>query len=423
MSEFDVYLEQKRVGRLVTDDSGRLAYAYSDEWLAAPDGFPISVSLPLRPGLTHAPAAHAFFVNLLPEGPVRESVARRLGLSAENDEALLRALGGDCAGALSILPPGSVPSARSMAYERLAPEKVAQMARTNSVLAAIVGEHHVRLSLAGAQDKLPIRYDEDGRFWLPNEGAPSTHILKVPSRDFKHLPANEWLTTALARTVGLDVAELTLVTVDGIQVLLITRYDRVVAGDQIARLPQEDFCQALGYLPSQKYEDEGGPTFADAATLIREHSVVPLVDVQRLLRWQVFNVLAGNCDGHAKNLSFYRPKDGGLQLTPFYDLVCTRVFPQVSRLCAMAVGSERDPGQIAHKHWASLAETIGVGKKLVVGMVEEMARALPEAFERVAQAFQRDYGSSPALAAIRRRIAKQCRQSLALLHHTREAPK
>lgn len=251
------------VGEL-RDLGGRLAFEYAAAWLAAKRSFPLSVSLPLVPGRISDQRAHAFFANLLPEGQLREAVARRLGISVSNDFTLLAAIGGECAGALSILPTSEPIDRSAESYEPLPPASIAAMARRYCVLPEVNAERGLRLSLAGAQDKLPVRRTEDGALWLPVGGAPSTHVLKVPSRGFKHLPANEVLVTRLARSLGLFTVDAELLQLDGQEVTLVRRYDRIVHGGRIERLHQEDLCQALGLMPGAKYESEGGPTFVDA---------------------------------------------------------------------------------------------------------------------------------------------------------------
>ena len=293
-----VYFDRRLVGAADAGPDGRLTFAYDEAWLGDGEAFAISQSLPLRAGRVRSTAAQAFFANLLPEGAVREAVARQLGLSADNDVALLAALGGDCAGALTILPDPLTPQELPAEWEPLPDAAIAEMARRYSVLATLTGRRAVRLSLAGAQDKLPVRRDETGGLHLPLNGAPSTHILKVPSRDFKHLPANEVLLTHLARAAGLSTVDIELRVVEDVPVALVRRYDRVVQGDDVTRLHQEDLCQALGLPPRTKYETEGGPSFADAMRLVRAASDEPLPDAAQLLRWLVFVVLAGDADGH-----------------------------------------------------------------------------------------------------------------------------
>lgn len=405
-----VLFDGQLVGALTQQRDGRLLFEYAPAWLEHEGTFAISASLPLRPGQTSG----SFFVNLLPEGPLREAVARQVGVSVSNDFALLAAIGGECAGALTI-GAESAPVEPSPRYERLAPQTVAEMARRFSVLPAVVGDRRPRLSLAGAQDKLPVRRDDDGSFWLPLGGAPSTHILKVPSRDFKHLPANEVLVTRLARRLHLGAVEAELVDLDGVSVAVVRRYDRVTREGVITRLHQEDICQAMGLMPTTKYETEGGPSFAAAMTLVRAQSTEPLVDAGQLLRWILFLLLAGDADGHGKNLSLLREAPGGWRLAPFYDLVCTRAYPGIDRSIAMAIGGQRDPGLIGQHNFRALAREVGIGARLVLGEVERLATEMPPAFEEVAAEHTASHGPSAAIALVRRVVRRQCRRTLELL--------
>lgn len=411
-----VFHRRRLVGTLDHQPDGRMAFAYAEVWLEAAGRFAISVSLPLASGPNRDPAAHAFFANLLPEGLVREAVARRLGLSATNDFALLAAIGGECAGALTVLPEAVDTTPESGAYEPLPEDFVSRLPGRSSVLAEMVARRGTRLSLAGAQDKLPVYLAPDGRLMLPMNGAPSTHILKVPSGRFKHLPANEVLTLRLARALSLDAAEANLVQVGGAACALVRRYDRTVRDGQVVRLHQEDLCQALGRMPSMKYQEEGGPGFQDAMQVVREHSASPLVDARRLLGWQAFNLLAGNSDGHGKNLSLLYGRDGGdTRLAPFYDLVCTRVYPGIDRRLAMGIGEQRDPGQVARRDVDRLAQASGIGSAFAADVFVRLAQAMPAAFDEVSKVFREAHGDSPIIARMADVIERQCRRSKKLL--------
>jgi serine/threonine-protein kinase HipA len=108
-----------------------------------------------------------------------------LGISEDNDFALLKALGGECAGALTVVE--TVPSTEKYEYKLLSLEKLENLASAESVFSAVSGQSGIRLSLAGAQDKLPVLL-KDNKFYLPVGSAPSSHILKFPSKRFAHLP-------------------------------------------------------------------------------------------------------------------------------------------------------------------------------------------------------------------------------------------
>ena len=405
-----VRLAGRLVGMLSAPAQGPLSFRYDEAWLAEPRAFPISLSLPLGPELVEGAAAHAFFANLLPEGRVRTLVCRRLGLSEENDAALLAAIGGECAGALTI---GEAPA--EAGYDELESRELADLARAGGALPTMAGRRGVRLSLAGAQDKLPVRID-GGRVLLPLGDAPSTHIIKFPNRDFAHLPANEAIVTALASRMGLPVCEVDLLRTPAGPVLLVRRYDRTVELDgRIRRLHQEDFCQAFGFPPARKYEGEGGPSFAACNQLVVAHSTLPVADTRALLRWAAFNAIVGNADGHAKNLAFLRHDGGDLRLAPFYDLLCTSVYRLIDRHLAMSIGGQNDPGQLQGSHWRALAEEIGVRPTYATDLVREMGDGLPDAVRDVAAQFRERHGSSPALEMLGRALRKQARRMLQLL--------
>ena len=189
MGRLGVYFGGQSLGTVV-DEGGRFSFEYEPNWLADRAPFPISQSLPLVPGPQTGEPAHAFFANLLPEGRVRSLVAQRLGISESNDFGLLAALGGECAGALVLA--NAPPDASEQHYRPIDEGELARLARSGGAFAETSGSGGVRLSLAGAQDKLPVRVD-GAEISLPLGSSPSTHILKFASRDWKHLPANEAL--------------------------------------------------------------------------------------------------------------------------------------------------------------------------------------------------------------------------------------
>lgn len=406
-----VTYEGRTVGELHADDMENLSFRYSDNWLD--EGFPISLSLPLAEA-TYGDEAQKFFVNLLPEGVIRQLIARRLGISEDNDWELLEALGGDCAGALAV---GPLPSGREEAtYQDLPLEELRAIASApHPGLAGMGGEGSVRLSLAGAQDKLPVRVTKSGEYLLPQGSAPSTHIIKFANPEFAHLTANEVFVTSLAQRLGLPVVNARLDERFDPPLCIVERYDRVTddAGG-IHRVHQEDFCQVLGLPHTRKYEAEGGPSIGSINAAIEANCADPIGDTQSLVRWMAFCVLAGNADGHAKNLSLLY--DGAApRLAPFYDLVCTRVYEGINRRLALSVAGESDPGQITRVHWMQVGEHIDVRPAYIVELVEEMTSALPEALEETADGFRDAYGDAAILQMLPPVIQRQARRTRDLL--------
>lgn len=379
-SNLNVFADESKVGVIQADPEGRMSFQYSSSWLENPDNYNISVSMPLTEN-TYAPErAHSFFVNLLPEGPVREHVSKKLGISIDNDFELLSRIGGECAGALWIGPLNPPPLAEQR-YKSISKDELHDLITKAGVFSSIVGSGGVRLSLAGAQDKLPVRI-EDGNVMIPEKGAPSTHILKFPNRDFKDLPANEVFMTGLASHLGLHTVEAQLFRVGDIETCLVSRYDRISDGSGVLRrLHQEDMCQAMGLPSVMKYEEEGGPSFKACFELINKVCTEPVVEREKLLGWLIFNLLTGNSDAHGKNLALLYRADGSIGLAPFYDLVCTLSYPNIHRNMAMRIGSKSDPGRIGPRQFDILAEECEIGAKWLRGYVLNMAELTSVAIE------------------------------------------
>ena len=410
MSDADtlnLWQEQRRVGELWRNSVGAIGFRYDPEWIVG-GGFAVSRSLPLatREFAPEDSTAQRWFANLLPEGAVREHIVRDLKLP-NTDFDLLRAIGGECAGALSILPGGQQPSEHRQ-YRRLMEKDLAKLTKQRGqIFANIPVNERPRLSLAGAQNKCPVLVRDDQVF-LPQGEAPSSHILKFELADYRNLPAYETFTTHLAAAIGLPVVNIDLRSIGPKRYAQIARYDRVWdEHGEIQRLHQEDFCQALGYGHEKKYQEHGGPSFAECYRLLQEASSDPVLDLQHLLRWQIFNVLAGNSDGHAKNLSLLRNSDGTIRLSPFYDLVCTRAIKRIDHHLAFDVGGERNPSVITSAHWRGFSRACDVRPQFVENLVRESAEALAESLGPARETFERRYGAYPALQRIEQVITKQ----------------
>lgn len=407
----NVWSDQRLVGYLWRNTQGLIGFRYEEEWLAQGE-FAISHALPLREeGFTPEEGlAHRFFANLLPEGSARDQIVRDLKI-ANTDFDLLRAIGGECAGAFSILLAEHQPS-RSHEYYKVSDEELANLVARRGQVYTWIAHERPRLSLAGAQNKCPILLKDDD-YWLPRKESPSSHILKFELSDYRHLPAYETFTTLLAKAIGLPVVDIQLCSIADTHYALIERYDRYpLENGQIMRLHQEDFCQALGFGHERKYQEDGGPTFADCYQLVQDVSIDPANDVQHLLRWQAFNVLAGNSDGHAKNLSLLHQANGEIRLAPFYDLVCTRAVERIDYHLAFSVGDERNPGIVTLKHWDILANQCGLRPQFLRNQVLDVAHGLLENLQPVRENFENLYGEYAALQRVEQIVTKQCQRTI-----------
>lgn len=410
----NIWNEQRLVGYLWRNSIGFIGFRYDLEWVNAGE-FAISRTLPLGTDEFAAEdgIAHRFFANLLPEGGVRDHIVRDLKIP-NTDFDLLRAIGGECAGALSILPVEQEPLAAHH-YRIITDQELANLvARRGHIYATGPADERPRLSLAGAQNKCPLLMRNQDYF-LPQAEAPSSHILKFELADYRHLPAYETFTTQLARSIGLPVVEIELRSIEQAHFALIKRYDRVVdTSGEIRRLHQEDFCQALGYGHEKKYQESGGPSFSQCYRLVQDVSSDPANDALYLLRWQIFNVLAGNSDGHAKNLSLLHLPNGEIRLTPFYDLICTRAIERIDYHLAFDVGGERNPSAIRQAHWEALAKQCDVKPRFLNHLVKEVSALLMAQLGPTKERFEKQFGAYPALQRIEQIVTKQCQHSASL---------
>jgi serine/threonine-protein kinase HipA len=417
----NVWCNGQHVGYLWRDDRNEMGFQYSDEWLENPVRFPVSLTLPLRPEPYEAEGtkrvAHHFFANLLPEADSRRRICREKGISEGNDFELLRAIGGECAGALSIA--GDEPERAPPEYQQLNDGELTELLTKRSPL-AVVEQNAVppRFSLAGAQDKVPVKY-EDGQFFIPLENAVSTHILKYRLRDVQHVPAYETITVWVASELNLGTCEIDFHTHGDESFSLAKRFDRVTVEGRLFRLHQEDFCQASGRSSQQKYEQEGGPAFAECLKLVQQHSTQPLQDIPRLIQWQVFNFLVGNSDAHAKNLSFLYGLDNTARLSPFYDLIAIHAWPShvFSHRLAMSIGGESNLHKVKRTHWQKLADSCEISFDLFENAIGTLAEGGIDAFERARNRFESKHGKYPAFQQLKQALMKNRKLLLSAIRY------
>ncbi|MEN4919103.1 type II toxin-antitoxin system HipA family toxin [Achromobacter spanius] len=375
----DLYQDGRKVGRLF--DERPLRFVYDDAWLGYPGVRPIAPSIPLQPGDQSNEAVHAYFENLLPEGHVRKFL--QVSRHATTVFGLLRSVGGDTASGLTILPQGESP-----APARYRPTNWADIAARlqQAGVPALVAENveGTRISLAGAQDKLLLTVLPDGSPMLPEGAAPSSHILKPDIRGLDGVWAsalNETLVMQLAQRLELGVAQ--AVYQPDTRACLIRRYDREPDGQGgLRRFHQLDLCQLAGKPSDVKYESDGGPTLADCRELLAAMGVGG-ADVKRFLHWVLFNLLVGNNDSHAKNLSVILDGDGRYRLAPFYDLMCTAMYPGLSARFAFAIGGEDKPGAVGKEQLEAMARDLGFGARYVAAEAQSLVSALPSALMQV----------------------------------------
>jgi len=369
-----------RVAVIDRDDRGRPRLSYTEEALEAfTPGVPLlSWSMPLTRTRYPQGTVKPFLDGLLPEGNARLVIAADHGLLADDTFGLLSALGRDSAGALVILADGETPEeSLTVSAPPLTDEEIVGLVSRLRV-APLGVDAQVRLSLAGVQEKLLLVRRPDGTWARPAGGIPSTHILKPAIAAYPHTVENEAFCMRLAKHLGLPVANVEVEVFQDRKLLVVERYDRLLHADgRVDRVHQEDFCQALRVGPDRKYQALGGPSLANVAQVV-EVAVGPGA-LEALLRAVVLNVLIGNADAHAKNLSLLHLPDGSMQLAPLYDLVSTLSYPELDPELAMYIDDVRRITRVSRDRVLNEASSWGVPRARAAEIVEDLLARAPAA--------------------------------------------
>jgi len=410
---------------------GKHRIDYESSWIEGTGSRPLSLSLPLTPHgspLTGTAVEH-WFENLLPDDPaMRERMRLRFGARSSSTIDLLAEVGRDCVGAVQLHDPGVEPAFPEPATGKPLDEAgVATRLRDASrgSLPGIRGGDEFRMSLAGAQEKTALTRI-DGAWHLPAGATPTTHILKLPlgrvamrGVDLSTSVANEHFCMRLLAALGLDVADTVVERFEDITTLVVKRFDRRLAGDgrTLLRLPQEDFCQALGFSREAKYETDGGPGIEQCLTLL-SGSRRAAEDRRAFFTTQIVLWLLAAVDGHAKNFSLFIEHDGRFTLTPRYDVLS--VWPHVGtpelprQRAAFAMGWH---GKNRHYKLAEIRpeQLLASARRCAMwrempSIVEHLATTMPDAIEHVLLETRNDVpadlsgsvvdGATAALAAL-----------------------
>ena len=383
-TELNVWMNGELVAVWSRTRTGGHRLAYEETWLQSPRRRSLSLSLPIGPSrqITGA-AVSSYFENLLPENDnTRRRLSARFRTRSTDAFDLLTAIGRDCAGAVQLLPPEMAPEG----YDRVEgrPVNDAEVERhlrsvTSEPLPGINEDpDEFRISIAGAQEKTALLCKQ-GKWFRPRGATPTTHILKLPlgmvggglRLDMAESVENEWLCAQILRELGFSVAKTEIAVFGDQKVLVVERFDRQWMEERwIARLPQEDFCQALAVSPDRKYESDGGPGIADALKLL-SGSASPNADREQFLLVQLAFWLLAATDGHAKNFSVFLNAGDTYRLTPLYDVLsawpvighgANSLAPQKARL-AMGLRAKNMHyrlREIRARHYRELADNSGV---------------------------------------------------------------
>lgn len=420
----EYYGKLQRLGLFEGAEGEAPTFSYLDDYANNPNAQAISLSLPLSSEAYSSEEYKGFFEGLVPEGRVRTELAHRFRISPSDYLGILRHLENESIGALVFRnPEGSIAEANNPDYITLDEATLMNLVEFPVRTSADLAEKG-RFSLAGAQAKIGVYIDESEasfsstpgqnlleKCFLPQGTAPSTHILKIPDADFSDLPANEAFCLSIARNCGLEVAEAWVCSIDGTQVFVSKRFDRLIKDEAMRigemlrplRLHQEDFCQALGVPSYRKYEiEQSGNYVALIARLLERTSTHVIEDKKAFARQIVFDYLIGNCDNHIKNYSLlYSPDWNARRLAPAYDIVCTTILGY-SREMGISIGDNRVIDDITRTDWNLFSEDLRIPYKTVVEIMNDIitrfkavdigvkTKGLPESFKEVANRVMAD---------------------------------
>jgi len=429
MSTLEIYFRNTHCARLTENTDGTLQFQYLESWLEH-GRVPVSLTLPLDQVIYAHEQVAPFVANLLPEGDdLRSRLERLLHVDKKDDFGLLGAIGRESAGALSFWPEGQSPSDNEQRYSRLSLDEFHEWREYAHQQPFRIRGQTIRMSLAGAQAKTALYFDLEDNPYLPEHGAPTSHILKpniqgcLPSTVY-----TEYLTMELARAaLGKDeVPEVDIWQ----NCYRIRRYDRPRKHNGLRRLHQEDFCLALGHIPTRKYESEQRPEQLLAACFNlldqlgdQDLLIAPVMERQRLLNQVIVNVLLHNPDAHLKNYALLLQDTGKITVSPLYDSLCTYglnfsaaddawatgVGPAAhTRNMSLWIGGTNAINQISQQDWAQFAIQCGFTAAFVRRRVRELAETISDALAQTIETVIAQHPLAvPAANAVREGVTQQ----------------
>ena len=383
--DLTIWLFGDRVASVAELRNKRMRLVYTHQALAKYElGTPLlSIGLPLTDVYYPPAKTKAFLDGLLPEEEQRRAVAEELSLAATDTFGLIGRLGRDCAGAIIIQPAREPLKATSntLTSSPLSDEEVSiKVANLRNAPLGI--SNNVRISLAGVQEKLLLTRRPDGAWGDPIDGTPSTHIIKPEIRDYPNSVENEAFCMHLAHQLGNRTASVDATEFGGRKVLVIKRYDRVVKDNgNVERVHQEDLCQVMSIPPRQKYQEDGGPSLARVARVLRDSGRPD--SLLRLLQATFVNVLVGNGDAHGKNISLLHHRDGSVELTPLYDVMSTLYYGDDK--LAMYVDDVRRTSQVTRERLSNEARSWGMRADAIDVTLDELIDRVPTAVSVAAE--------------------------------------
>lgn len=399
-SVLHVLMSGRPAGWLRRDARGKVSLEYDEKYVNDPVATPLSVVLPFSSTHHSGPVLNSWLAGLLPDNSaVLENWGRRFQVSPSSPYSLLAHVGSDCAGAVQFLPEDTNTDPSDGYLQPLTNVGVGQRLRELAAdpSAWTPSQEAGQFSLAGAQAKTALRL-ENGEWALPWGREPTSHLLKLPIANLHEQHLNEHLCLRTSRSLGLPAAESQLLSFSGLQVLVVTRYDRVRDSDgQLIRVHQEDICQALGIPPSRKYQADQGPGPVDVVRLLRRvmGPEASSIAIERFVRALAMSWLFAGTDAHAKNYSLLL-SGTQVRLAPLYDLNSAlpyltderrdvplgNVSRQRARL-AMSLGGRSRLNEIDRTAWLDFAIVAGLNQEETIAVVGNVVEQAPTALEKV----------------------------------------
>lgn len=392
----DLWLDGRFAGKLMRGETDQVEFLYDEDYLDLRSPTPLSATMPTTQ-IGHGPdVVMSWLSNLLPDADeVRSRWAAKFGERRTDPFTLLAHMGEDAPGSVQVVPEEVMPSDAgelSPMSERDIARRVRAILDDPDQWVDDTDDDESRFSLGGQQGKFALA-QINGEWFEPNGRAPSTHIVK-PGMVLKsghtddHVQAVEFVTMRAARAVGVRAAQVDILDFAGVSAFVTTRFDRrATRGGDVVRIHQEDFCQALGIRPALKYEEDGGPTMADMASLVNDTSspAYRIEDQIILTKLFVYNLLTAGVDAHAKNHSMLH-LSGITRLAPAYDLISAHGLWSEDRVtfkakAAVKYGKERSYRQIHGRNLARTADVLGTPRSAFAIVLEDMANELPVAFD------------------------------------------
>lgn len=421
-SELIALLAGKEMGRVQRDAHGRLSFSYSDEWRAEPDAYPLSLSMPVAAKEHRRSDIEAFLWGLLPDNErVLERWATKFQVSARNVFALLSHVGEDCAGAVQFVTPDRLDAIRSGSEDKIEWLEEGDIAERLKTLKTDHAAWRLpsdtgQFSLAGAQPKTALLL-EGNRWGIPSGRLPTTHILKPPTGAFDGHAENEHICLMLARSLGLPAVQSQVMKFGDQIAIVIERYDRQRQGNDIVRVHQEDICQALGIMPTKKYQNEGGPSPAAIVELLRAASTDREADVATFAAALGFNWLIGGTDAHAKNYSLLL-SGPQVRLAPLYDIASILPYDKFDKRkvkSAMKIGGDYKLDQIGLRQWQKFARETRLHADVLLARLTLMAKQLPDEVSKARELARGQGLDAPVMERLAAQLVERGRECQRIL--------